>query len=94
VTKTEKDFNFKVLYPHSEKHPAQIEKWDDSKVVGVYTTQKWNGMLTPAQKAAYLERVDNLIKSVKQARQRANAVEVVEADIGKKFQEYIHKLDL
>ena len=94
VTKTEKDFNFKVLYAATDKHPAQIEKWDDSKVVGVYTTQKWNGMLTPAQKAAYLERVDNLIKSVKQARQRANAVEVVEGEIGTRFWEYIHKLDL
>jgi hypothetical protein len=91
VQKTEKDFQFRELSKATDKHPAQIEKWDASKVVGTYTTEKWTSMWTPAEKSLRLGRIDELLKAVKQARQRANAIDVVESGIGEKFRQYIHR---
>lgn len=91
VQKTEKDFQFRELSKATDKFPAQIEKWEASKVVGTYTTEKWTSMWTPAEKSLRLGRVDELLKAVKQARQRANAIDVVELEIGEKFRQFIHR---
>jgi hypothetical protein len=89
--KTEKSFKFKVLYEATDKHPAQIEKWNDNVVVGTFTTQKWSGMITPAKKSELLERIDKLIRAAKKARQRANREDVVKEKIGGKIFNYILK---
>ena len=89
--KTEKDFQFKVLVPANDKHPAQLEKWDATKVVGIYTTEKWTSMWTPAEKSLRLGRIDMLIQAVKECRMRANGIDVVKADIGEKFRQFIHR---
>jgi hypothetical protein len=89
--KTEKDFQFKVLVPANDKHPAQLEKWDATKVAGVYTTEKWTSMWTPAEKSLRLGRIDELITAVKECRMRANGIDVVKLDIGEKFRQFIHR---
>lgn len=89
--KTEKDFAYKVLVEATKEHPAQIEKWNDTKEVGMYTREIWCSMISSADKSAMLSRVDELIREVKKARQRANNVEVVQAKIGKKLFEHILK---
>jgi hypothetical protein len=74
--KTEKTVKHKVLYDATDKHPAQIEKWNEDVPVARIETRNFSGMLTPLRKSEILGRVDRLLAAVKQARQRANAVEV------------------
>lgn len=80
--KTEKIPQHKVLYEATDKHPAQIEKWTEDVKVGKYTHQMFSGMISPSEKSLMIGRVDKLLRSVKQARQRANVQEVEKKEIG------------
>ena len=80
--KTEKDMEFKEASPATKEHPAQIAKMERTRNTGKYTLTKWSGMLTPLDKAERLNRLDQLLNAVKQARQRANSVEVKNASVG------------
>ena len=88
--KTEKSFKVQVLYAATKEHPAQVDKLSETENIGKYEKTHWAGVLSPADKMELLERVDKLIRSVKQARQRANSTVVVKLDIGKVLYEYIH----
>jgi len=88
--RTEKDFNYRVLYEATDKHPAQIEKWNVDKAVGQYRREKTSGMLSPAQKSELLGRLDTLIASIKRARMRANTTEVIKVSVGKAIFDYLH----
>jgi hypothetical protein len=87
--KTAKTFQHKILVNPTDKHPAQIEKWEESIPVGKYTTTTQCSMMTPAEKSNLIGRIDKLIQGCKQARQRANCAEVQKAEIGKVFFDYI-----
>lgn len=80
-----------VLYAATDKHPAQVKESVENQTVGLYYTMKFSGMITPAKKSNYLERIDTLIQAVKQARQRANSTEVVKTTIGDQLFDYIMK---
>jgi hypothetical protein len=79
----------KVLYDATEEHPAQLETWSEDIPIGKFTETLWSGMLSPAEKSAKLGRIDKLLRAVKKARQRANAVDVVDVTIGKELFNYI-----
>lgn len=87
--RTAKTFAHKILCAATDKHPAQIEKWEETVNVGIFETQKWSGMLSPAQKSEMLGRIDKLIQSAKQARMRANMQEVDTATVAKKITNFI-----
>jgi len=87
--RTAKTFKHQVLYDATDKHPAQIEKWEETVNVGVFVTKRWSGMLTSAKKEEYLTRIDEMTQSVKIARQKANQTEVKEEKIGEKIFKYI-----
>jgi hypothetical protein len=87
--KTEKTMKHKVLYDATEEHPAQLETWSEDIPIGKFTETLWSGMLSPAEKSAKLGRIDKLLRAVKKARQRANAVDVVDVTIGKELFNYI-----
>lgn len=89
--KTAKTIQHKVLVNPTDKHPAQIDKWEEQTPVGKYTTLSTSGMLTPARKSELLGRVDKLIQACKQARQRANCVEVENVTIAKDLIDFINK---
>lgn len=87
--KTAKTFMHKVLYEATDKHAAQIEKWEEQVPVGKYITNVTSGMFSPADKSAVLGRLDTLIQSVKKARMKANMVDTVDATIGQKLFDFI-----
>jgi hypothetical protein len=89
--KTAKTFQFRVLYEATDKHPAQIEKWEDQIPVGKIITNVTSGMLSPADKSALLGRLDRMIQAVKAARCKANMADVVEESIGTRMFQYIHE---
>lgn len=61
-----------VLYPATDKHPAQTQAYNEDVVVGHWETVKRSGALTVAHKRELLRRVNQLQDAVKEARQRAN----------------------
>lgn len=82
TTKTEKTLVPVVLAPATDKHPAQIEKTTQDRVVGLFTRVARSGCVTPTQKAEILTMCDELLVEVKSARQRANTVDVIKSDLG------------
>lgn len=91
--KTEKAIKHKVLYEATKEHPAQIAEWSEDSHIGDFTTKRWSGMLSSAEKSDLLRRLDKLIMAAKKARMRANTVEVVDTRIGQKLYNYIHGND-
>jgi len=97
--KTEKVFRAQVLYEAKfpkdgeggSSLPAQVEKIAETVNIGLYKKTYWAGMLSTAEKSELLEKVDELLRSVKQARQRANSTKIVKLDIGQVLYDYIHK---
>ncbi|MEA3225158.1 MAG: hypothetical protein U9Q07_04345 [Planctomycetota bacterium] len=87
--KTEKEVVFQTVAEATEQHPAQISQQQQVKVVGLFTTKIWCGMVTPGEKSDLLARVDKLYQGFKQARSRANQVEVVTAKIGRELFRFI-----
>lgn len=87
--KTAKSFMHKVLYEATDKHPAQIEKWEEQVPVGKYITNTTCGMFSPAEKSVVLGRVDKLIQAVKKARMQANTAEAIENKCGDAIFSYI-----
>jgi len=89
-TKTQKTPVFTIIAEATQQHKAQVDKGMEETVVGKYTTTIRSGMITPAKKAAILKRVDLLIQAVKQARQRANNVDIVDVKVGSSLFDYIN----
>jgi hypothetical protein len=56
--------------------PAQAQLIDDQVITGYYTEAQFSGAIPPAKKRAILERVNKLIDATKDARQRANRLDV------------------
>ena len=63
--KTKKVTTPLILYPHTDKHPAQIKEVVEDVRQGSWTTTKWSGMLSPSEKSELLGRVDTLIQAIK-----------------------------
>ena len=81
-TKTAKVMTPVVLAAATDKHPAQVKESTADVVVGMFTTKIWSGAMTTQQKADVLALLDKLTVAAKQARNRANTVEVVHNTIG------------
>lgn len=89
TTKTEKVMYPVVLAPATDKHPAQVKEATRDDVVGSWKLIEFSGAATTEQKAHMLERLDDLITAVKQARMRANETEVVSVHVGEKLVAYM-----
>lgn len=90
--KTKKVPKSRILYEATKEHRAEIEKWVEEAIVGTYTTVISSGMVTSARKSTILGRIDTLVQAVKQARQRANNVDVIEGvNIGTVLFKYINQ---
>lgn len=77
--RTKKIFSYIVMVPPTPEHPAQVKELMDDKVIGTVAEAEWSGLITPAQKADLLTRVEDVRRATKAALFRANAVEVTAA---------------
>lgn len=84
-----KEPDFKVLYKATDKHPAQIKEFERVVNVGAFEVTAYSGMISSVEKAEYIKRLQTLIGAVKQARQRANTVEVNDVHIGKALTDFL-----
>jgi len=80
-----------VLYPATPEHPAQTQLISEDVIIGKLNVVEHSSLLTPAEKSELLERVEGLMRAVKSARARANAIELANGDnkIGAKLLRYI-----
>jgi len=69
-----------TLAPATEQHPAQVQLTAEDRTIGHWTTVKFSGALPANKVALYLDRIEQLIAAVKQARVKANSVECPNAD--------------
>lgn len=88
----QKTRKYKVMVEATKEHPAQVDIVEVDEPVGEIRSYDWTGMLSPGQKSALMEQIDNLIEAVKRARSRANEVEVTsEKKIAKQLFNYLLK---
>jgi hypothetical protein len=76
VTRTKKVQKALVLYEATKEHPAQVKEISVDDPVGVVQTREWSGLITPAEKSEILDRAERVKRAIKQARSRANSVEI------------------
>jgi len=88
--RTKKLMRSHVAYEATPEHPAQVENYTEDIRVGSTTSVLQSGTITLARKRQYLQRIDELIKLVKTARQQANTQEVESVFIGGPIFDYIH----
>lgn len=67
---------WKEISPATANHPAQLKEVESTDVIGKYTIVSFSAAITSEDKAARIARLQALIRAVKEARQRANNVEV------------------
>jgi hypothetical protein len=80
-----------VLYPATDKHPAQTQLVTEDVNVGTIQEQEWSALLTPATKGDLIERCEVLTRAVKKARARANEldIDVSTHKIGERLLKYV-----
>lgn len=78
-----------VLYPATDKHPAQTQLISDDVLVGTWTTNKYSTAMSSKDKADTLKRIVQLQDAVKIARETANSIEVDQKNIGSKVLDFV-----
>src|SRR3954452_8735744 len=89
TTRTKKLPRNHVKAEATDKHPAQVEVYNEDIVVGYWKTVKFSGALPAKRVNELVERVEKLQQAVKFAREEANAAEVVDEKTGKKVFDYL-----
>jgi|SRR5882672_5326553 len=72
-----------VKYDATKEHPAQTEMITEDVISGYWTLIKQSGALPKLEKESLLERIEKLLRAVKEAREAANIIdEVTSPDVG------------
>jgi hypothetical protein len=83
-----------ILYDATKEHPAQVKEVAEDIPVAKITQDTYSGMITSAQKAKVLGRLDILLQACKKARQQANQEEVVNGNLGANIFKYLFDKDI
>lgn len=73
----------------TDKHPAQVEVYQEDVVIGRFNNINYSGALPAAKKEALLERIRVLRSAVLFAREEANGVTAEKKNIGDTLLQYI-----
>ncbi len=68
--------------PATDKHPAQVQVWQEDVVVGHWSTIKYSGAMPQTRIDTLTTRVDTLVQAVKYAREEANGLDVTDRSVG------------
>ena len=81
-----------VLYQATPEHPAQTQLVTEDIIAGYWKLTKLSGAMAKPERDRLLGRVETLFKAVKQAREEANGVDVIEPPaIGNIMFDYLMK---
>ncbi len=64
-----------VLYPATDKHPAQTQIVTEDVIAGFWSTVKHSAAIPAPKKEEIVKRVDKLLIAIKEAREEANSIE-------------------
>lgn len=80
-----------VLYPATDKHPAQTQIVTEDVIAGYWDMIKHSGAMPKPEKDALLERIEKLARAIKEAREAANMQNVVAvANVGTNIFAYLY----
>lgn len=88
---TKKVLRWETTYEATENHPAQVVTYNQDIKTGTRTAMLHSGLLSPAEKRNILDKLDKLLRAVKEARQRANNVEITTVNISEAIFNYIRE---
>lgn len=78
-----------LMYAHTDKHPAQVERLQKHMPIGQYKKQNFSSAMHAETKRNMLEKIDKVIVALKVARANANSLEVEKLKIAKPIFDYI-----
>ncbi len=86
--------NKKVMKNHTKAqatqfHPEQVEVFHEEKIIGTWDTTRLSGALEAKRVRSLLDRVEELQKAVKVAREEANMCNAVPQQVGKTVFAYL-----
>lgn len=79
-----------LLKQSSDKHPDTLVTVKTVKNIGKYKKQEFSGMISVAEKASMIARLDRLLMAIKDARMRANDVDAIEKKCSMSVFQYLH----
>jgi hypothetical protein len=80
-----------VLLQPTEKHPGQAEKITEDVIVGKWEQVKVSGAWTEARRRLVGDRLEQLTKALKYAREQANVIDAPDVAVGKPLFEWLFK---
>lgn len=89
TTRTKKIPRNHVKSPATERHPAQVEVYNEDVVVGLWTKTTFSGAMPASRVRELSERVTKLQTAVKYAREQANSIEIIQQRMGDGIFTYI-----
>lgn len=89
TTSTKKIPRNHVLAAATDKHPAQVQVYQEDQVVGTWRTVKFSGAMPAHRVRELLERVEELRNAVQYAIAEANSAVVADRHVGKKILDYV-----
>ncbi len=87
--RTKKIEDFRIVVQADENHPAQIAKITKDEIAGHWTSIRYSGALARTDVMAMKDRIEELIRAVKYAREQANSVEVENQKFGKGVLDFV-----
>lgn len=87
--RSKKMFKNHVKAIATDKHPAQVDVYTEDEPIGRWTTVRFSGATRQIDKENMLEKIDNLDKAVKVAREIANGTEIEKVETGGAILRYI-----
>lgn len=78
-----------LMYAHTDKHPAQVERVQKDVPIGQYKKQNFSSAISVERKRKVLDKIDRIIVALKVARANANSLEVEKLQIAKPIFDYI-----
>lgn len=88
-TRTKKVLRNHVKYDATDKHPAQVDTYNEDVIVGDWSAVKFSGALPADKVRNLLDRVEKVQDAVKAARQMANTVSVHQQKVGDDIFDYV-----
>lgn len=82
TTRTKKVLKAFVKAEATDKHPAQVDTYNEDIVVGTWSKRDSSGAIPLTRKNELLARVDELQRAVKFAREKANSIEIEDVHVG------------
>jgi hypothetical protein len=78
-----------TLAPPTDKHPAQVQTYNEDVPVGTWSLTKFSGAVPASVRTDLIARVDEVLDAVKAAREEANGIEVEQKKVAEKLFEYL-----